>query len=168
MVVENCIPVQHEAHIAKGNSNESLKKCALRMFNRVSARRVMDWYVSLWKEHDLSVNRGLLIPAKSRKVRALVPLIELGAAIHNKELPPTGWEVKGKKGTYDIRAQVALKFQGKSRKWKERIPEHHNGVETDQLHIWLDEGLAAKYILGVLGLNGHVDSGRVVWYNTTT
>lgn len=168
MVTENCIPLDHKAHIACGNSKEAIRKCALRMFKRISARRVRDWYVELWQEHGLSVDKGLLLPPKEWRVRNLVPLIELGAAIHDRELPAAGWEVKGGKGTYDIRAQVALKYQRKRRRWKERIPEHHNGVHTFNLYHWMDEGFCAKYMLGVLGLNGHVDNGHVVWYNATT
>lgn len=168
MVLENCIPLEHEAHIRIGNSKEALRKCALRMFDRLSATRIKDWYIDLWQEHDLSVDRGLLLPPKEWKVRNLVPLIDLGAAIHNRDMPETGWEVRGDKGTYDIRAQVALRYQGKRRRWKERISEHRNGVDTRELYTWLDEGYAAKYMFGVLGLNGHVDSGHVVWYNATT
>lgn len=168
MVKENCIPLEHQAHIAIGNSREALRKCALRMFKRISARRVKDWYVTLWQEHGLSVDKGLLLPPKEWKVRNLVPLIELGAAVHDRELPTAGWEYKGEKGTFDIRAQVALRYQGKRRRWKERIPEHHNGVDISDLHRWIDEGYCAKYMLGMLGLNGHVDNGHVVWYNATT
>jgi hypothetical protein len=154
MVKENCIPVQHKAHIERGNTTRSLAQCTRRMLQVVTANKIGRWYRDLWQKHGLSVDRGLLVPQASMKVRQLVPLISVGALVSEGHvLPETGWNVEGDKGVYDIRAQVALRSQSKRRKWKERLPDEHNGYTVQQLRIWLNEGYWTQYMLGVLGLD---------------
>jgi len=164
MVMENCIPVQHEAHIARGNSKPALKKCAMQMFRNLSAARIGTWYRDLWKEHNLSVDKGFLVPARDMKVHQLVDMVELGAAIRGQELPKDIWKLDTEKGPTDYRAQVALRYQSRRRKWRARIPKEHNGFTIGDVKTFMDEGYWAAYMLRTMGLNGHVDNGHVVWY----
>jgi hypothetical protein len=152
MVVENCIPLQHEAHIEMGNTREALRKCIDSMFKNVGPSRIGYWYRDLWKKHGLSVDKGILRKPKHMKVRELVPLIKLGALAEGVSLPSAGWEYKGKNGRTDIRAQVALRMQRKRRKWKEDIPESHNGYHTERLYTWMEEGLWIDYLTKTLGI----------------
>jgi hypothetical protein len=146
MVIENCVPVQHKAHIATGNTKGALKKCTLAMFKNIGAEPIGRWYRDLWAEHGLNVDRGLLASPKDIRVRHLIPLIGLGAWLNDVDISGRDWVREGKKGTYDLRAQAALRYQGKNRKWKEK------GVDIQQLYTWLDDGYWASYILGTMGL----------------
>lgn len=157
MVVENCVPVQHEAHIREGNTNTARNKCALAIFDRIGAARVGQWYTSLWQEEGLSVNRGILVPPRDMRIRQLIPLMNLGAKIHGRELPEEGWERDGHKGKYDVRAQIVLSFQGRRRKWKEALPKSHNGYTIRDLISYLDDGYWANYMCHTLGIDLSLD-----------
>lgn len=152
MCIENCIPVEPQAHIAMGNTREALEKCGLALIRAIGAFQIGPWYTSLWQEHGLSIDTGLLIPPQALKVWQLIELMEQGARLDGIELPSTGWDQKGKKGITDVRAQVALRFQDKRRKWRDTLPKEHNGYTTLELKDWLSEGYWTDYLFRTMGI----------------
>lgn len=151
MVLENCIPLQHKAHIAVGNTHEALSKCALPMFRNIGATKICEWYMGL-QEH-ISVNKGIFIPARDMRMYQITKMIELGARIEGVDLGDYDWTVKGNKGKYDIRSQIGLQYQDRRKKWREAPPKEHGGVFITELSQWLREGHHADYLIRTLGID---------------
>jgi len=63
MVPENCIPWHNEpCHLRYGQTKEGAWRSLQAATRELTARAVGQWYVSLWKQHGLSVPRGTLPP----------------------------------------------------------------------------------------------------------
>lgn len=149
-VVENCIPLEHDAHIDRGSTRSSIAKCTPLMFRNVEAEKIGMWYVSLWKEHELSVNRSVLIPIEDMSVTRLVGLMKLGAEIHQKTLPAAKYWLN--KDKIDYRAAIATKYKGKNRKWARGTPNRWKDYDARDLLYYLEEGYWARYILDAIGI----------------
>jgi hypothetical protein len=59
-VKENQVPLHPACHMEKGQTREGDKLCLLALCDRFGAGAIGGWYVSLWKDHGLSVPRGSL------------------------------------------------------------------------------------------------------------
>lgn len=148
-VVENCIPLDHDAHIDRGSTKSSMAKCTPKMFRNVGTVNIGEWYVSLWREHDLSMNRGMLIPIEDLSVTRLVEFMNLGAEIHQKPLPAARyWLNEG----IDYRAAIATKYKGKNRHWARGTPNQWKEYYASDLIYYIEEGYWARYMLDVFGM----------------
>lgn len=54
----NIVPLHRECHSAHGQSAEMTVKALDYLIDRLGAERVGLWYISLWRDHGLSVTRG--------------------------------------------------------------------------------------------------------------
>lgn len=149
-VVENCIPLEHDAHIDQGSTRDSMAKCIPLMFRNVGAEKVGGWYVGLWQEHDLSVNRGVLIPVTDLPVVRIVELMNLGAEIHREPLPADKYWLN--EDMVDYRSAIATKHKGRNRRWARGTPNRWKDYDASDLLYYLDEGYWARYMMDVMGI----------------
>lgn len=158
MAEENCIPTDHEAHVAEGNTRAGLIKCIPPMFYHVGAMEIGMWYQSLIDEHGLSLDKGILVPMRDLKLYVLLDMINLGAEVMKSSLPEDGAYWLNERNV-DWRARVALKASGKTRKrWAKNTPATWKDYYFSDIVEYLEIGYWTEYMLGALGvLRAEVD-----------
>jgi hypothetical protein len=151
-VAENCIPLDHNAHIARGNTREALKILTPVMFRNIGAEKISEWYFGLIEQEGLSLPKGFTPPPKHMRPLRLIDCMYLWADINDRELPRNSeyWYDAGTDS--DIRAQVALRFTGRRRKWKERLPKTWKDYSTRMLSTYVAEGYYARKMMTALGI----------------
>jgi len=149
MVEENCIPLDHDTHISIGGTRESTVKMMPPMFRNVGAERIGIWYSSLWKEHGLSVDRGILYPIEDLPVHELVHRMRLGADIHRNTLPADDYWMWDKT---NYLAAVAVKLKGKSPKWSRGLPREWKDFDMPMLYEYMVDGHWALYLMDTFNL----------------
>jgi len=163
-VPENMIPVHSSCHSDHGNSREMKLRCLLSMIRVLDASKIGRWYVSLWKEHELSVPKGILLDEKLIPARWCIDMMQVGARVHGElngiaheivSMSDEDWIIRAGEESWDFRTLVAWKWQGHNKKSKKRNmrkpPEEHMGISASRLSYFLDEGYWTKYICGCCG-----------------
>jgi hypothetical protein len=60
MVHYNTVILHHGCHMGAGQTQEMKRRCLWALCKSRSAKAVGEWYVSLWRDHELSVRKGNL------------------------------------------------------------------------------------------------------------
>jgi hypothetical protein len=150
MVVENCIPLEHRAHIRYGNTHQALTACIPPMFRNVGVERIGVWYAYLWREQGLSMNKGRLYPRRELPMYVLMGMLKLGAKVLRASMPEDrGYWLEDNR---DWRAAVISKSIGKKKKWAKGTPKSWDGYTPADILDCLDTGYWADYMLGVMGV----------------
>lgn len=56
----NIVPLHRECHAEHGQSAEMTVKALDYLIDRLGAERIARWYISLWRDHGLSVAQGVV------------------------------------------------------------------------------------------------------------
>lgn len=160
-VPENVICLHHSpCHMEHGNTKEMKRRCLPVMIRAIGAPRIGEWYVSLWKEHGLSVPRGILLGKREIPVYRCLELMRTGARLSDilddvahaiAMLSDGDWEIKAKGKSWDFRALASLSWMGSRRRGWRKPPEEYAGVPLGILKDCLDTGYWSTYLAGVSG-----------------
>ena len=141
----NCLYVCHECHMHFGQTNEMTARCLAMAARTVTLPKVGMWYVGLWQEHKLHIQKGLLIPPKQTSTSTCLDIIKRGAVLRG--LPrDLDWSVEwlDAKGR-DLRGAVIRYWKGK----KTEQPNPVNGVTFEMLWEALESGYWLNYLAPV-------------------
>lgn len=129
-----------------GQGKEMALRCLHHLVPRIfSARKVGEWYTSLWQEHSLSIPRGWLIPPKMLTPVLLLRRFKLGAKVLNIPHDEINWDMPGRG---DVRVLVGFKWQDK--KNRPKPPEKWGDYGLGSLLEALDTGYWLDYIEGLI------------------
>lgn len=143
----NCVLLHRACHTQWGSSGAMVRRCLRAICEAVTARRVGEWYVSLYTEHKLHLRKGLLIPKKSMKVAQAMAYIPVGEELVGEILPESGWTIDPHtQHQRDFRALCIKSWQGKTYQKIQRPPGEWNGVTREAIINIIDEGYWYSYL----------------------
>ena len=147
MVPQNTIPLHNQScHIPHGQTREMAARCLKHLVPRIfSARQIGEWYVSLWRDHGLSIPPGWLVPPRDLPMQMTLRLFKIGAEALNVPHDELDWMIPG---DGDVRALIIFKWQG----WKNRPkpPERWKGYGLGGLLEAMDTGYWLSYLQGLI------------------
>ncbi|NIV32835.1 MAG: hypothetical protein GWN58_26335 [Anaerolineae bacterium] len=138
MVPENLAPLHHSCHMAHGQEREMAVRCLHHIGHLRGLRRIGEWYVALWQEHELGVPRGILIPPGKESVPRARNYYERGRT-RQAAIPERVDELQV---GYAIRA-----WRGK----RVKLPEGTNAIMHERMVRAVDDGYWLDYLEGILG-----------------
>ena len=112
MVLENVAPVHHQCHMQHGQTKEMTLKCYNAVAHILSPGRIGEWYVSLWRDHGLSLPQGILYPPPAHSLASAMRMINMG--LHFRDIgAPMSWMTED---GIDVRGPVIQRWRtGKGR-----------------------------------------------------
>lgn len=147
MVPENVVPVHPWCH-ENGQSPEMTRRCLRYTAHTLGADLVGEWYVKLWRDHDLPVSRGILIPPQRMRLYQGRRFVVLGWEALGQP-PREGWSVPGDQWS-DVRDCAFAQFAKKKLPFPlKRAPQENWAllVRCASTGYWLD------YLLSVAGVS---------------
>lgn len=144
LVPENTVFLHNQqCHLPKGQSRETARLCLFHVARALTAWAIGEWYISLWKEHGLSVPRGAPVPLEALPLHLGRRFYDLAGEI---QPAPRGEAPAG----YDIR-DIAFAVTTKRRYIYSRGKKVDLTALDLQEHIaHLHEGYWLDYLLGVI------------------
>ena len=142
MVLENVAPVHHRCHMRHGQTREMTARCYDAVAHTVSPSRIGEWYVSLWRDHGLSLPRGVLYPPSAHSLASAVRMIDVGLRFRGIDRPGC-WMTEG---GIDVRGPVI-------QRWKTGKGRTPDGIEigAETVANALNEGYWLTYLDPIVG-----------------
>jgi hypothetical protein len=137
MVLENVAPVHHQCHMRHGQTKEMTLKCYNAVAHILSPGAIGEWYVSLWRDHELSLPRGILYPPATQPIATAMRLINIGLRFRGVDTPGSWMTEDG----IDVRGPVI-------QRWKTGRGRTPNGLEirAETVASALNEGYWLDYL----------------------
>ena len=147
MVPVNMIPLHNQScHIPHGQTREMAQRCLRHIVPRIfSARATGEWYVSLLRDHSLSLPTGWLVPPRDLPMQIALRQFALGAEALNISHDEIDWVIPG---NGDVRAMVVFKWQGY--KNRPKPPEKWKSYGLGGLLEAMDTGYWLDYLYGLI------------------
>jgi hypothetical protein len=154
MVPENCVPMHPECHEQHGQRVDATRRILEYAARILDADRIGRWYVSLWQEHELSVNRGLYREPHEIPLYLGREMFMEGLRLLHEGPHPESWTHPN--GKVDVRdcafsAIVTRKKMSVHVELAKLLPESFGGIRKPMLIEYAKQGTWLHYLKGVSG-----------------
>lgn len=153
-VPENVIPLHPHCHDDNGQRVEAARRALEHAARHITADKIGRWYVSLWREHDLTVPRGLYREPHEIPLYLGREMLMDGARLLCDDVLPESW-IHPNDATVDVRdcayAQFVTKKKPVHRELAAKLPDRYGGLSW---RVWVDlarQGFWLHYLRGLIG-----------------
>ncbi|MCP4537722.1 MAG: hypothetical protein GY832_11290 [Chloroflexi bacterium] len=155
MVTENCVPMHPECHERHGQRVDAARRILEYVARTLGADKIGRWYVKLWREHGLSVPRGLYREPYEIPLYTGREMFTEGFELLHKGPRPESW-THPTRGKLDVRdcafsAIVTSKRTSTHRELAAALPETFAGIRKPRLIEYARTGVWLNYLRGVIG-----------------
>ena len=150
MVSENCVPWHHACHMEYGQTKGAACKSLWAAARAISPHAIGKWYVSLWKEHDLEIPKGMLFPPELVSPSSGLHFFNKGCDFLHIPRDGANWTISP---GGDIRGLAILEWQGRKLPVR-KPPVKWGNYNFSALVDAVDAGYWLDYLEGVLDCGG--------------